>query len=67
MSVAVAAHKQRLVVEQRDPARVDFEPGLERLLHGLRDGTLTLAAALAAHEQAIVPGVRPRAAEIPGA
>jgi hypothetical protein len=46
---------------------VDFDPGLERLLHGLRDGDLAFASALGAHEQTVVPSVRPRPAEIPGA
>ncbi len=40
----VEADEQRLLIEQRDPARerVDFEPGLERLLHGQRDRDLEM-------------------------
>ncbi len=53
MSVAADAHKQRLLIEQRDPTRkrMYVQPCLERLLHGLRHRHLALAAALAAHEQ----------------
>ena len=59
MRVPAKADKQRVLVAKRDPARerMDLHPGLERLLHGFRNGDLTLAAALAAHKQAEVPGV----------
>jgi hypothetical protein len=44
--VAVEAHEQRLLIEQRGAARerMGFEPRLERLLHDQRDGDLALAA-----------------------
>jgi len=59
VAVAAETHEQRLLVEQPDAAseRMDGRPGLERLLDGLRDGDLALAAALAAHVQAVVAGV----------
>ena len=67
VAVAAQAHEQRLLVEQPDPAseRMHFEPRLERLLDGRGQGDLALAAALAAHIQAVVAGVGARTAQIP--
>ena len=68
VAVAAEAHEQRLLVEQPDAAseRMDGRPRLERLLDGLRDGDLPLAAALAAHVEAVVAGVGARAAQVAG-
>ena len=69
VAVAAEADEQRLLVEQPDAARerMDFRPRLERLLDGLGHGDLALAAALAAHVQAVVAGVGARAAQVPRA
>ncbi len=69
MPVAAETHEQGVLVEQRDAARerMDFEPDLERPLNRQGDWDLALAAALAAHEQPVVPRVRPGTSEIPGA
>ena len=68
IAVAAEAHEQRLLVEQPDAARerMDRRPGLERLLDGLGDGDLALAAALAVHVEPVVAGVRARTAQIAG-
>jgi hypothetical protein len=69
MSVAAQAHEEWILVTQPDATseRVDLDPRLNRLVDGLGDRDLTLAAALPAHEQPIVPRVGPRAAQILGA
>jgi hypothetical protein len=69
VAVAAETYEQRLLVEQPDAAgeRMHFEPGLEGLLDGLGDRDLPLAAALAAHVEAVVTGVGARAAQVAGA
>ena len=59
VSVTTKADEQRLLVEQPDATGkgVDLQPRLERLLDGQRPRDLALAAALATHEQPVVPGV----------
>jgi hypothetical protein len=67
VAVAAEAHEERLIVEQRDGPRqrVDFQPGIERLLDGLGNGNLPLTATLAANVQAVMPGVGARTAQVP--
>ena len=69
MGVAAEADKQGVLIEQRHATRdgVDRGPDVERLQGSMGDGNLALAPALVADEQAIVPGVGARPAEIPGA
>jgi hypothetical protein len=57
--VAAQPDKQRVLIQQPDPAGegVNLPPRLERLRHGQGHRDLALAAARAAHEQAIVAGV----------
>lgn len=68
MGMAPQAHEQRMLIAQSDPARqrVDLDPGVNGLLHRVRNRHLALAAALAAHEQPEVAGVGARAAQILG-
>ncbi|MGI8413898.1 MAG: hypothetical protein ACR2QA_15695 [Solirubrobacteraceae bacterium] len=57
--MAAEADEQRLLVTQPDAVgeRMDAQPHLDRVLDGFGDGDLALAAALAAHEQTMMPGV----------
>jgi hypothetical protein len=66
VSMPAEPHKQRLLIEQTDTGGegMDLQPRLERLLHCQRDGNLTLATALPAHEQPVVPRVRAGTAQI---
>lgn len=59
MSMTTESHEERVLVAQSDPARerMDLDPSINRTLHRLRDGHLTLAATLPADEQAVVPRV----------
>jgi hypothetical protein len=59
VSVTAQPDEQGMLVQQPDAAGegMDLQPSLERLLHSLGHGDLALAAALATHEQPIVPGV----------
>jgi len=55
--VAADPHKQRVHVTQRDPPGelLHLHPRLDRVLHQLGDRDLPPPAALAAHEQPVVP------------
>jgi hypothetical protein len=66
IAVAAETDEQRLLVEQADAAdeRVGRRPRLQRLLNGLRNGDLALAAAFAADIQAVMAGVGGRAAQV---
>src|ERR1019366_3776592 len=59
-------HEQRVLVTQRDPTRerMHLHPRLDRVLHHFGDRHLPLAPTLAAHEQPIVPSVRPRPPQV---
>jgi hypothetical protein len=64
VSVTAEPHEQRLLVEQPDAAGegMDLQPALE--LDGQGHGDLSLAVALATHEQPVVARVRTGTAEI---
>jgi hypothetical protein len=59
LSMTAQPDKQRLFVEEADAAGegMDLQPRLKRLLHRQGHRNFALAAALAAHEQPIVPRV----------